>query len=293
MRFTTFRQNGETKLGLRTTEGLVDLSRIADRTYSDVADILPLDTSELSALGGAAASALEALVDEAAITVLPPVARPGKIICLGLNYYAHAAEGGHEKPEYPSFFMRGATSLIGHGQPIIRPRVSEQLDYEAELVAVVGTTARHVKREDGLSVIAGYSVFNDASIRHYQRLTSQWTIGKNFDGTGAFGPEYVTADELPAGCTGLRIQTRLNVEVLQDSNTDNMIFDVAETVELLTECMTLEPGDLIVMGTPSGVGHARTPQLWMKPGDICEIDIEQVGVLSNPIADEAAAEHHG
>jgi acylpyruvate hydrolase len=288
MRFTVFKHNDQTKLGLRIEKGLIDLSEVTGRAYQDVADVLSLDSDGLSALETAAKASDDGIVDETSITLLPPVGRPGKIVCLGLNYYAHAAEGGHDKPEYPSFFMRVASSLVGHGQPIIRPKVSEQLDYEAELVAVVGKTGRHVKREDGLSIIAGYSVFNDASIRHYQRLTSQWTIGKNFDGTGGFGPEYVTADELPEGCKGLQIQTRLNGEVLQDSNTDNMIFDVAETVELLTECMTLEPGDLIVMGTPSGVGHARTPQLWMKPGDICEIDIEQVGVLSNPIEDEVA-----
>ena len=291
MRFTAFKVGDEKRLGLRTARGLVDLSAVSGnspgKALGDVMDILHLDAAARANLADLAAAAGDAaLVDEAAITVLPPLARPGKIVCLGLNYYAHAAEGGHDRPEYPSFFLRTATSLVGHGAPIIRPRVSEQLDYEAELVAVVGKTARHVKRADGLSVIAGYSVFNDASVRNYQRKTSQWTIGKNFDGTGGFGPEFVTADELPDGCAGLRIQTRLNGEVLQDSNTEQMIFNVAETVELLSECMTLEPGDLLVMGTPSGVGHARTPQLWMKPGDVCEIEIDQVGLLRNPIADE-------
>ncbi len=287
MRFTAFERAGEKRLGLRTGRGLVDLSFVSAGVVSDVMDVLPLDPAALASLANAAAEApAAALVDEDAITVLPPIARPGKIICLGLNYYAHAAEGGHDKPEYPSFFMRAATSLVGHNSPIIRPRVSERLDYEAELVAVVGKRARHVKAADGLSVIAGYSVFNEASVRDYQKRTSQWTIGKNFDGTGGFGPEFVTADELPPGCAGSRIQTRLNGEVMQDSNTDQMIFGVAETVELLSECLTLEPGDLLVMGTPSGVGHARTPPVWMKDGDICEIEIENVGLLRNPIMDE-------
>jgi 2-keto-4-pentenoate hydratase/2-oxohepta-3-ene-1,7-dioic acid hydratase in catechol pathway len=154
------------------------------------------------------------------------------------------------------------------------------------MVAIVGKQARHVKRENALDYIWGYSVFNEASIREYQRKTAQWTIGKNFDNTGGFGPEAVTADELPPGGNGLRIQTRLNGEILQDANTNDMLFDVAETVELLTECLTLEPGDILVMGTPSGVGHARRPQLWMKAGDVCEIEIEKIGILRNPIEDE-------
>jgi 2-keto-4-pentenoate hydratase/2-oxohepta-3-ene-1,7-dioic acid hydratase in catechol pathway len=168
----------------------------------------------------------------------------------------------------------------------VRPRISEQLDYEAELVAVVGQRARHVSVENGLDVIAGYSVFNEGSIREFQRKTSQWTIGKNFDNTGGFGPDFVSADELPPGATGLRIQSRLNGRVLQDANTDDMLFGVAETVALLSACLTLEPGDLLVMGTPAGVGHARKPPLWMKAGDVCEIEIEKIGLLRNPIVDE-------
>ena len=148
---------------------------------------------------------------------------------------------------------------------------------------------RHVARADALSFIAGYSIFNDASIRDYQLRTPQWTIGKNFDATGGYGPVFVTADELPPGAAGLKIQTRLNGQVLQEANTTDMIFGVAETVALLTECLTLEPGDLLVMGTPSGVGGARNPQVWMKPGDVCEVEIEGIGILSNPIAQEAAA----
>jgi 2-keto-4-pentenoate hydratase/2-oxohepta-3-ene-1,7-dioic acid hydratase in catechol pathway len=205
-----------------------------------------------------------------------------------LNYADHAKEGGHDKPEYPSFFMRGPSSLVAHNHPIIRQPVSDTLDYEAELVAIVGHRARHVKQADALAVIAGYSVFNDGSIRQYQRKTSQWTIGKNFDDTGGFGPEFVTADELPPGASGLRIQSRLNGKVMQDAVTSDMLFDVKETIALLTECLTLEPGDLIVMGTPGGVGHARKPPVFMKHGDVCEIEIEQVGLLRNPIVDDGA-----
>jgi 2-keto-4-pentenoate hydratase/2-oxohepta-3-ene-1,7-dioic acid hydratase in catechol pathway len=184
--------------------------------------------------------------------------------------------------------MRGPTSLVAHNEPIIRPRCSEQLDYEAELVAIVGKRGKHVPESDALDYIAGYSIFNEGSIREYQRKTSQWTAGKNFDKTGAFGPEFVTADELPPGATGLGIQSRLNGQVMQDANTSMMLFDVKETVALLTEFMTIEPGDVLVMGTPAGVGHARKPPVWMKDGDVCEIEIEKIGVLHNPIKDEAA-----
>ncbi len=151
---------------------------------------------------------------------------------------------------------------------------------------IVGSRARHVKKEDALSVVAGYSIFNDATIRDYQRKSSQWTIGKNFDGTGALGPEFVSADELPPGAEGLQIKTRLNGEVMQDANTRDFIFPVDELIVRLSECMTLEPGDVIVTGTPSGVGYARTPPVYMKNGDVCEVEIEGIGVLTNPIADE-------
>ena len=169
------------------------------------------------------------------------------------------------------------------GQPIVRPKCSDKLDYEAELVAFVGKRARHVSEADALSYIAGYSVFNDGSIRDYQKRTAQWTVGKNFDGTGGFGPEFIPADRLPPGASGLRLQSRLNGEVMQDANTRDMVFNVAKTVALMSECMTLEPGDLLVMGTPGGVGFVRTPPVYMKPGDVCEIEIESIGLLRNPI----------
>ena len=225
-------------------------------------------------------------IDRAEITYLPPFAAPGKVICVGLNYKDHAAESGFQAPSYPALFSRFASSLIGHGAPIIRPGVSDQLDYEGELVAIIGKAGRNIPVERALEHVAGYSIFNDASIRDYQFLSAQWTIGKNFDGTGAFGPSFVTADELPAGAKGLRLQTRLNGEVLQDANTDDMIFDIATLVHLLSIPMELVPGDVIVAGTPSGIGLARNPKRFMKPGDICEVEIEGIGLLSNPIAQQ-------
>jgi len=287
MRLLAFQNNGEQRIGLLQGDQVVDLSIAAPDLPSELVEIIEGGDDCLKMIKMAQEGANpESLVPVDKLDWLPPTRKAGKIICLGLNYAAHAAEGGHERPEYPSFFMRGNSSLVAHGKPIIRPIASETLDYEAELVAIVGKKAKHVKQEDALDYIWGYSVFNEASIRQYQRKTAQWTIGKNFDNTGGFGPIVVTADELPPGADGLQIQTRLNGEVLQNATTDMMLFNVKETIELLTECLTLEPGDLLVMGTPSGVGHARKPPLWMKAGDICEIEIENIGILRNPIEDE-------
>lgn len=289
MRIVAFDKNGQSTLAVRVADELIDLSVAAPQLPTDLKSLLSAGNDIIADIEKAVANAgAEARSPAQNIRYQLPIANPGKIICLGLNYADHAKEGGHAKPEYPSFFMRGPSSLVAHEQPIIRTRLSDTLDYEAELVAIVGARAPRGAKVDPLSVIAGYSVFNDGSVRQYQRKTSQWTIGKNFDATGGFGPEFVSADELPPGATGLRIQSRLNGQIMQDDNTDNMLFDVAETIQLLTDCMTLEPGDLIVMGTPAGVGHARKPPVFMQHGDICEIEIEQVGLLRNPIVNEAS-----
>ena len=221
------------------------------------------------------------------ITPSLPLQSSGKIICLGLNYVDHAKEGGYDVPDYPALFMRGMTSMIPAGAPIIRPRCSERLDYEVELMVIIGKGGRHIDQAEALSHVFGYTLFNDASVRDYQRKTHQWTPGKNFDGTGPVGPIIVTPDDLPAGAVGLRIQSRLNGEVMQDANTDDMIFPVDQTIAILSEVMTLEPGDMIAMGTPPGVGHARKPPVWMKAGDVVEVEIEGIGVLKNPVIDEA------
>jgi len=222
----------------------------------------------------------------AEVELLPVVPRPGKVVCLGLNYAEHAKEGGFQVPDYPALFLRVSTSLVGAGAPIVRPHCSVTLDYEAELAIVIGRGGRHIREADALSHVGGYTVFNDASVREFQRRTAQWTPGKNFDQTGALGPELVTPDELPPGAKGLRIQSRLNGTVLQDGNTGDMIFGVARIIAIVSQVMTLETGDVIATGTPSGVGHARQPPLWMKHGDVCEIEIEGIGILRNPIRDE-------
>ena len=286
MKFVTFVSGNTTRLGVLDGAEVIDLASAMPNMPSDLREALIAGVDLHSAARQALASSAprEPL---SALALAPLLPRPGKIICLGLNYYDHAAESGREKPVYPWFFMRASSSLIGHGQPALRPVVSEQFDFEAELALVIGSKVpRHVTHDEALKHVFGYGCFNDISVRDYQRRTGQWTVGKNFDATGAFGPQLVTADELPPGATNLRIQGRLNGEVVQDANTNDMIWGVAETISLLSECMTLDAGDVIVMGTPSGIGAARKPPLWMKHGDRFEVEIEGVGLLSNPILDE-------
>jgi len=222
-----------------------------------------------------------------AIKFLPPLTRPGKIICVGLNYSAHTKESGYEQPEYPTLFPRFTSSLIGHGAALVKPRISDTLDFEGELAVIIGKYGRHIPRKVALEHVAGYALFNDGSVREYQFKSPQWTVGKNFDGTGAFGPEFVTADELPAGASGLKIETRLNGETMQSSNTELMVFNVVDLISIISEAISLSPGDVIVTGTPSGIGHSREPKLYMKQGDICEVEIEGLGILRNPILNEA------
>jgi 2-keto-4-pentenoate hydratase/2-oxohepta-3-ene-1,7-dioic acid hydratase in catechol pathway len=223
-------------------------------------------------------------IDE--IEYRPVLPEPGKIICIGRNYAAHAAEGGAETPTFPEIFYRGASSLIAHNAAIIRPRVSDKLDFEGEIALVIGKSCRHATESAALDYVAGYSLFNDATLRDYQRFSTQWTIGKNFDGTGAFGPELVTADELPPGIEGLTLTTTLNGEQMQEGHTDDLVFPVRTLIRMLSACMTLYPGDVVVTGTPAGVGFARKPPLWMKAGDTVEIEVQGIGKLVNTVQDE-------
>lgn len=220
------------------------------------------------------------------ITPALPIAAPGKTICLGLNYIDHIKEGGYDVPEYPALFMRGPNSLMPAGAPMIRPSCSEQLDYEVELMVIVGKRGKHIREEDAFDHVFAYSVFNDGSVRNYQRKTHQWTPGKNFDSTGPIGPYSVTPDELPPGAEGLKIETRVGDEILQSANTSEMLWPVARTLATLSEFATLEPGDYIAMGTPPGVGHARKPQRWLRPGETIEVEIEGIGICANPIVAE-------
>jgi 2-keto-4-pentenoate hydratase/2-oxohepta-3-ene-1,7-dioic acid hydratase in catechol pathway len=218
---------------------------------------------------------------------LPPFRKAGKILCVGLNFAGHVRESNMQTPEYPTVFARFNTGLVGHQQPMVRPAVSDNFDYESEMAFVIGKRARHVSEADALDYVAGYTIFNDGSIRDVQLRTPQWTIGKNFDGTGGMGPDFVTADELPPGCEGLRMQGRFNGEVVQDTTLSDLIFDVRKLVSLISAAMTLEPGDVISTGTPSGVGLSFKPPKFLKPGDVFEIEIEKIGILRNPVVAEA------
>lgn len=285
MRLMTFTYGGHEQIGVRQGDRVIPVAEIAPELPDNLRQLLAHDgLAELS-------NALDArsnggiAIDE--IKYRPLLPEPGKIICIGRNYAAHAAEGGAETPTFPEIFYRGASSLVAHNAPIIRPIVSDKLDFEGEIALVVGKTCRHATEDSALEFVAGYTLFNDATLRDYQRFSTQWTIGKNFDGTGAFGPELVTSDELPPGIEGLRLTTSLNGESMQDGQTDNLVFPIRSLIRILSECMTLEPGDVVVTGTPAGVGYARKPPIWMKAGDTIEIEVEGIGKLVNTIQDEA------
>jgi 2-keto-4-pentenoate hydratase/2-oxohepta-3-ene-1,7-dioic acid hydratase in catechol pathway len=285
MMFST--SGGAPRLGVVTDKGVVDAAAVDAGLPKSIMAVIEGGASAIAAVKSAAAKASgSAILELGKVKAALPIAHAPKFICVGLNYLEHAKEGGHPPPTYPSFFARYDSSLVAHGEPVIRPKASEQLDYECELTIVIGKGGRHIPESKALDHVFGYTIFNDVSVRDFQRKTTQWLSGKNFDGTGPLGPVVVTADALPAGATPLRIQTRVNGKSMQDSNTSDMIFPVARVIALLSEFMTLEPGDLIATGTPQGVAHARKPPAWMKADDVCEIEIEGIGVLSNPIKDE-------
>lgn len=288
MKFMMYKAAGNDRLGV------VDGDRVIDVAVCDPS--LPKSLLALIEAGPGATSRVADAIDNAPPQarkklsgLLPalPIERPGKFICVGLNYAAHAKEGGHAIPEYPSLFVRWPSSLVAAGEPVMCPNCSEQLDYEAELTIVIGKGGRHIAEADALDHVFGYTLFNDVSVRDFQRKSNQWTPGKNFDGTGPLGPVVVTADELPPGASGLRITSRVNGETRQDSNTADMIFSTAKIIAILSQFMTLEAGDVIATGTPSGVAHARTPPAWMKPGDRVEVEVEGIGILSNPVVAES------
>jgi len=286
MRFLTY-QSGEHK-GLAAWLGDNHAVGILENAAGYPGDLLSLLSKGGDALKDAHARLQSGTrLDLSAITYLPPIPKPGKLICVGLNYRLHAAESGVDLPTYPTLFVRFPTSFVGHGVPLVRPNASNQFDYECELALVIGRGGRHIAAADALNHIAGYSAFNDGSLRDYQFKAPQWTPGKNFDKTGSFGPVFVTADELPPGAKDLKIETRVNGTVLQSSHTGDMVFDVPSLIAIISEVMTLEPGDVISTGTPSGVGVARKPQVFLKPGDICEVFVEGIGTLSNPVVQES------
>ncbi len=285
MRFIVGKAGDGTAVYAVEGQEAVNLTASMPELGGDLAALIQLGEAGLERAAAAAAGGNRLPLDE--LRPALPLFHPGKIVCLGLNYVEHAKEGGYEVPDYPAMFMRPATSIIAAGAPLVRPDCSETLDYEAELMVIVGQGGRHIAEADALNHVFGYTVFNDGSVREYQRKTHQWAPGKMFDGTGAVGPVVVTPDEVPEGASGLRIATHLNGVTMQDSNTENMMFPVAKTIAILSEFTTLEPGDMIALGTPPGVGHARKPPVWMKPGDVVEVEIEGIGLCRNPIVAES------
>ena len=285
MRLVAFEGSDGPRIGVVSGDAVTDIAAVDASAPRDIQDVIANDRfDEIAAIAARADGAAQLRYDDLDVSL--PIRAPGKILCLGLNYMEHVDEGIFEKQAYPTIFMRCVTSMVPHGHPVIRPSVSEQLDYEAELALVVGKRSRHLTPDNALDAVAGYTCCNDGSVRAYQRHTIQWTMGKNFDRTGPLGPIFVTADELPDGAKGLDIACRLNGETVQSSNTDMMMFPVVETLVYITEGITLLPGDIVLMGTPSGVGHARKPPLWMKDGDVVEVEIEKIGILRNPVEDE-------
>jgi 2-keto-4-pentenoate hydratase/2-oxohepta-3-ene-1,7-dioic acid hydratase in catechol pathway len=280
------------KLATVAIDGLITWGVVEGETFLNVGATLEARYADLkAALSGALAGVADAKGSAAAIplskiTWLPVIPNPDKILCVGLNYETHRKETGRTEVEHPTIFSRYANSQTGHMQPIVRPRVSTDLDFEGELAVIIGRPGRYIGRADAMSHVAGYSCYNDGSIRDFQRHTHQFTPGKNFPDTGAFGPWMMTPDEL-GELRELKLQTRLNGEVVQEAQIKQMIFDIPRQIEYCSTFTRLEPGDVIVSGTPGGVGSRRTPPLWMKPGDVVEVEVERLGVLRNPIVDEA------
>ncbi len=285
MKLVTFVSNSATRIG-----ALVGEDRVVDFSQADAS--LPTDMLAFLAGGKATQAAAQKAIDGGAksialsdVKLLAPIPNPGKIICIGLNYSDHAAETGQPIPKYPIVFSKYSNTVIATGDKIVLPRVSNEVDYEAELGFVIGKTARYVSAADALDYVVGYMPINDVSARDYQTRISQWTMGKTFDTFAPMGPALVTSDEI-ADAGNLKISLTINGEVLQDSNTNKLIFGIPQLVEALSEVMTLEAGDVVSTGTPPGVGMARNPKRYMKAGDVVNITIEGLGTLSNPVVAE-------
>jgi 2-keto-4-pentenoate hydratase/2-oxohepta-3-ene-1,7-dioic acid hydratase in catechol pathway len=285
MRLMSFEIDGRASYGLAAGDGVIDAGKRLGGKYGGLRDVLVAGAlPELRKLEREKPD--HALAD---VAFLPAIAdAAAKLLCIGINYVPHMKEMGRERPEHPVVFVRFGDSVVGHGRPLERPLVSKSFDYEGELAVIIGKRARHVSRARALDFVAGYSCFNDGSIRDYQRHSQQFTPGKNFHASGSFGPWLVTADEHPDP-TQLQLVTRLNGEIVQNESVGELCFDVPQLIEYCSTWAQLEPGDVIVTGTPGGVGAGRTPPLWMKAGDIVEVDISGVGVLRNPVVDETAA----
>lgn len=283
MKLVSFSRNGQAGYGAVTDQGVVDLGAVMGSRFADLKALLAADALAEAATVVARRAPDFALAD---VVLLPVIPNPGKIWCCGLNYGEHVRETNREVTEQPTFFLRVADSQVGHEQAMVRPPESVQFDYEAEIAVVIGRPGRRIAEADAGQHVAGYACYNDGSVRDWQRHTSQWVPGKNFWRTGGFGPWMVTADEIPFD-TVMTLTTRLNGVEMQRATTEMLIHSIARQIAYVSTIAPLEAGDVIVTGTPGGVGARRTPPVWMKAGDVCEIEVDRVGVLRNPIADEA------
>jgi 2-keto-4-pentenoate hydratase/2-oxohepta-3-ene-1,7-dioic acid hydratase in catechol pathway len=281
MKLATFKTAQGASYGAVVGKGIVDLRRYLGNQYPDLKALIAAN-----AIDQAKKHLSEAPDYQASdITWLPVIPNPDKIICVGLNYQDHVVETKRDNTEQPAIFLRLPESQVGHRQPIVRPRESTDLDYEAEIAVIIGKPGRRISQKDAWSHIAGYSCYNDGSVRDWQRHTIQWTAGKNFAATGGFGPWMVTADEIPPG-TKMTLSCRLNGQEMQRATTEQMIFRIPKIIEYVSTWTTLAPGDVLVTGTPGGVGARRNPPVWMKPGDTVEVEIDKVGVLVNTIGED-------
>ncbi|PWC36009.1 fumarylacetoacetate hydrolase family protein [Azospirillum sp. TSO35-2] len=279
MKLCSFSIDGVARYGIVTERGVVDLARL-------VPEATLRDFIAAGGIGRAAALA-DATPDHAPdeVTFEPVIPNPDKILCVGLNYHDHVQETGRTVTANPVLFARFAGSQIGHGQPLVKPLESDEFDYEGELAVIIGKGGRRIPAARALEHVAGYACYNDGSVRDWQRHTSQFMPGKTFAGTGGFGPWMVTTDEIPDP-SRLTLVTRLNGEVVQRTTTDLMITDVPTLIAYCSTILPLLPGDVIVSGTPGGVGAKRTPPLWMRPGDVAEVEISGIGILRNPVVAE-------
>jgi len=283
MRLLTFMHNNKESWGAVAGSDIVDIGAALGHKYPDIRSVLDADALQEVA---DVVESVQPAIDASEITYLPVITWPRKILCIGLNYEMHRLETGRDKSEHPTVFTRFADTQTGHRQPIVVPRVSGQLDYEGELAVIIGKPARYVDREGAMACVAGYSCYNDGSVRDFQRHSTQFTAGKNFPATGGFGPYLVTPDEV-GDAHALDIRTLLNGEVMQDSNTSHLIFDIPTLISYLSTFTRLMPGDVIATGTPGGVGFKRDPQVFLKPGDEIVVEIEKVGTLVNPVVAES------
>jgi 2-keto-4-pentenoate hydratase/2-oxohepta-3-ene-1,7-dioic acid hydratase in catechol pathway len=285
VRIASIATTGGPSIGVRDDDGsLIDLGSVWPQVPTDLRKLIELGPAALAEIGSRAKVGGTRL-DPALVRFLPVIPSPHAVWCAALNYPTHITEGQWEAPSRPPWFLRVAGSLCGHLEPIVQPVVSDRLDYEGELAVVIGKRARHVPPSDAFEVIAGYSCFNDGSVRDWQRHTAQITSGKNFTDTGGFGPWLTTPDEVP-DLDEAQLTTRLNGAVMQQTKIGEMIFGIPELINYLSTITELLPGDVVVTGTPGGVGARQKPQVFMQPGDVVEVEIDQVGLLRNPIVRE-------